>query len=158
MIDRVTLNFSWLEEGAVAGCRGPRTDEEIAFLRSLGVRALVRLAPERETGLTSEDVQRGNIRDCYEPVSDWTAPSQDQIDRVINFIGDAVAKSEAVVVSCGAGCGRTGTILACYLVSRGLRPDAAIQKLITLRPCSDEILSVPGQEEAVFEFFRRTKR
>jgi len=153
---RITgLNFSWLEEGRVAGCRGPRTDGDLAFLRSLGVKALVRLASNEESGLASADVQRSGIHDCYEPVHDWTAPSQEQLCRVIDFINRAVASAEAVAVSCGAGYGRTGTVLACYIVSKGVPPEAAIEQLIAARPCSREILRVPGQREAVFEFYRR---
>jgi atypical dual specificity phosphatase len=56
---------------------------------------------------------------------------------------------------CGAGMGRTGTILACYLVSLGIPAEDAIRQLIEKRPCSREILNVPGQREAVFEFERR---
>jgi atypical dual specificity phosphatase len=55
-------------------------------------------------------------------------------------------------VSCGAGCGRTGTVLACYLVSSGHSAEGAIQQLLALRPCACEILVVPGQREAVLEF------
>lgn len=51
-------------------------DEVRAVLSRLGVRALVRLAAEDETGLCGSDVERHAIRDCYEPVQDWTAPSQ----------------------------------------------------------------------------------
>jgi atypical dual specificity phosphatase len=152
------LNFSWLEERVVAGCRGPRTDGDLSFLASVGIRALVRLAAEDETGLASADVQRYAISDCYEPVPDWTAPSQQQIDRLIDFIRKAVENGQAVAVSCGAGYGRTGTVLACYLVSKGLAVEAAIERLIAVRPWSREILRVPGQREAVFEFYRRTQR
>lgn len=151
------LNFSWLEVGRVAGCRGPRTDEDLASLRSLGVQALVRLAAEEETGLGSTDVARNAIRDCYEPVRDWTAPSQEQLDRIVGFVNDAVAHSEAVAVSCGAGYGRTGTVLGCYLVSIGAPPEVALERLIAARPCSREVLTVPGQKEAVFEFYRRAR-
>lgn len=152
------LNFSWLEEGVIAGCRGPRSDPDLAFLVSVGIRALVRLAAEEETGLAASDLERFGITDCYEPVRDWTAPTQEQIDRVIDFIGGALASGEAVAVSCGAGYGRTGTVLGCYLVSKGLPAQAAVDKLIAVRPCSREILSVPGQKDAVFEFHRRTQR
>jgi atypical dual specificity phosphatase len=155
---RVALNFSWLEDGLVAGCRGPRTNEDLAFLASIGIRSLVRLAAEPETGLSGPDVQRYAISDCYEPVPDWTAPSQKQIDRVVAFINNAVEKAEPVAVSCGAGYGRTGTVLGCYLVSKGLTAEAAIERLIVCRPCSKEILNVPGQKQAVIDFQRRTQK
>jgi atypical dual specificity phosphatase len=151
----MALNFSWIEDGLVAGCRGPRTDEDLVVLRSLGVHALVRLAGEAETGLTKGDVEQNTLQDCYEFVPDMTAPSQKQIDRVIRFINRALTNKETVAVSCGAGCGRTGTILACYLVSRRLSAEAAIEKLIAIRPCSREIFRILPQKEAVFEFHRR---
>jgi hypothetical protein len=67
----VSLNFSWIEEGLVAGCRGPRTDVDLAWLADFGIRALVRLASEEETGLRVSDVEHQGIRDCYEPVTDF---------------------------------------------------------------------------------------
>jgi atypical dual specificity phosphatase len=155
--DSTEMNFSWLEESAVAGCRGPRTAADLMFLASVGIRALVRLAHEDETGITAADVQQHEIDDCYEPVKDWTAPSQEQIDRVVYFVNQAVANGKAVAVSCGAGYGRTGTILGCYLVSKGLSADEALRGLIEARPCSREVLRVPGQKEAVVEFHRRTQ-
>jgi atypical dual specificity phosphatase len=152
------LNFSWLEGGVIAGCRGPRSDNDLEFLRSVGICGLVRLAAEQETGLSSADIQRHAIHDCYEPVSDCAPPSQQQIDRILAFVENMVGNDCSVAVSCGAGYGRTGTILACYLVSKGSPPEVAIEQLITMRPCSREILRVPGQKEAVFEFYRRQNR
>ena len=149
------MNFSWLEEYRIAGCRGPRTNADLRFLASVGVGALVRLACEDETGITCADVERHGIEDFYEPVEDYTPPSQKQIDRVLIFIRRALKSAKAIAVSCGAGYGRAGTILACYLVLGGLTADEAIWRLIAVRPCSDELLRVPGQKEAVQEFHRR---
>ena len=128
----VAMNFSWLEQGRIAGCRGPRSDNDLAFLASVGIQTLVRLAHEEETGIYTADVEANGIEDCYEPVSDWTAPSQHQIDRIISFVHNAIEKGRPVAVSCGAGCGRTGTVLACYLVSTGYSAEEAIQQLLAL--------------------------
>jgi len=44
-----TLNFSWLIEGEIAGSAAPASEEELAYLRSQGVRAIIRLAhPEND--------------------------------------------------------------------------------------------------------------
>lgn len=149
------MNFSWVESGTVAGCRGPRTDEDLKFLVSVGVSALVRLAHKDETGIDVFDVLSHGIEDFYEPLEDYTPPSQEQIDRVVRFVKDAVMNGKAIAISCGAGYGRTGTILACYLVSKGLSAEDAIQRLIKVRSCSDEIFRVPGQKEAVYTFYHR---
>jgi atypical dual specificity phosphatase len=51
--------------------------------------------------------------------------------------------------------GRTGTLLACYLVSLGLSPDAAIQQIRTVRPGSIETAE---QEAAVAAFAQQAAR
>lgn len=154
----VSMNFSWVEQNRIAGCRGPRTDSDLAFLVSSGIQALVRLAHEDETGILKADVESNELEDCYEPIPDWNPPTQDQIDHVIGFVNNALARGKPVAVSCGAGYGRTGTILACYLVSSGHSAEDAIRLLLSVRPCSREILSVPGQREAVLEFDRRRNK
>lgn len=151
----LAMNFGWLEDCRLAGCRGPRSDRDLRFLFSMGIRALVRLAHEEETGITEHDVQQNGLQDCYEPVRDFTPPNQGQIDRVVGFIFHAIEEGKAVAVSCGAGCGRTGTILACYLVSLGRTAEEAIEELLSKRPVSREVLRVPGQKEAVEAFRRR---
>lgn len=63
--------------------------------------------------------------------------------------------SQAVAVHCALGFGRTGTMLACYLVKeRGLAAGDAIAEIRRLRPGSIETYE---QEKAVFQFYQRTK-
>src|SRR5688572_8324389 len=88
----VAMNFSWLEGARLAGCRGPRSDADLSFLSAVGVRALVRLASDEETGICRDDVDRHGIQDCYEPVTDFTPPGQDQIDRVVRFVTRSLAE------------------------------------------------------------------
>jgi len=58
-------------------------------------------------------------------------------------------------VSCNAGYGRTGTVIACVLVTTGMSADQAIAELITKRPGAREILQVPGQAAAIRDFAGR---
>ena len=57
----------------------------------------------------------------------------------------------AVVLHCFAGKGRTGTILACYFVEKGMRAEDAIAQVRELRPGSIESFS---QEIMVEDFAR----
>ncbi len=154
----VAMNFSWVEKDRIAGCRGPRSDKDLAFLTSSGICALVRLAHEDETGIPKADVEAHGLEDCYEPIRDWNPPPQTQIDRIVEFVCSALARGKPVAVSCGAGCGRTGTVLACYLIASGRTAEDAIQHLLSVRPCSQEILTVPGQKDAVLKFGQRREQ
>jgi atypical dual specificity phosphatase len=90
-----------------------------------------------------------HLVDMFEPVPDFTPPEPDQIQRMIEFIDEQTEASRPVVVSCYAGIGRTGTVLACYLVHRGREPAEAITMLRELRPGS---IQTPEQEAAVYAY------
>lgn len=119
-INNSQLNFSWVIEGKLAGCAGPFLREELEFLYSQGIRALVRLADTGETAFERQDIIDAGMEDFHEPIPDFTAPRQEQVDRVIEFIRTNIIRGKPVAVSCGAGIGRTGTFLTCYLVAEGL--------------------------------------
>jgi len=61
-------------------------------------------------------------------------------------------KKMGVAVHCTAGLGRTGVVLACHLVTRGMSADNAIARIRRLRPGSIE---TDEQAIAVDEFARR---
>ncbi len=110
------LKFSWVIDRLLGGCAKPCDEEHLEFLFSQGVRALVRL---EKGGFESQDLKNYGIADLQEYIPDFTAPSKIQIDKIIIFIKSHLNKGEPVAVSCGAGIGRTGTILTAYLISEG---------------------------------------
>jgi atypical dual specificity phosphatase len=86
------------------------------------------------------------------PVEDMEAPSQAQLDQCVSAIAKAQAHQMPVVVHCGAGQGRTGVVLACYFVTKGMTAANAIAKVRRLRPGSIE---TEEQAESVAMFGRR---
>ena len=138
------LNFGWVIHGALAGSQGPTSPRDLAFLKLQGIGAIVRMAEQTISG------ERMELVDLYEPVTDFTPPDSDQIDRMVSFIEEQIETRERpVVVTCFAGLGRTGTVLACYLVHTGYTADSAINLVRELRPHSIES---SAQEEAVAQY------
>ena len=154
--DQEAMNFAWLEKGIIAGCRGPLSSSDLSTLSSLGIRALVRLVDAHEADVTPEQVRDAGLDDCHEPIGDFKPPTQDQIDRVVAFMDTAVSRKSPVAVSCGAGYGRTSTLLACYLVRHGASAKGAIETVLATRagrePETDE------QEAAIRQFQARLKQ
>ncbi len=143
------LNFSWIVPGKLAGHSAPKSRQDLAYLKQQGILALIRMADEDKARITDTQVAAQGMSDCHEPVPDFSAPTPEQIEKMVGFIQQSLEDNRPVGVSCGAGLGRTGTVLACYLISQGLDADAAMREVRGKRPGSIE---TGEQEEVVRKF------
>lgn len=146
------LNFSWLIDKVIAGHSAPISDDDFDYLKSKGITALVRMAESDNAQVTPTQIEKAGFTDCHEPVSDFTAPKQGQVDRMIAFITESVSAGKAVGVSCGAGIGRTGTVLACYLVRKCYTAEEAMEEVKHKRGAGVE---TEDQREAVQTYAKR---
>lgn len=144
-------NFGWLIEGRLAGCAYPGGAGALAALQSCGVRALVSLSEE---ALPGQHLQAAGLACVHLAVADFTAPTLDQIRAAVAAIDGFLARGRPVAVHCAAGLGRTGTILACYLVHQGATAPDAIAAVRVRRPGSVE---TPEQEAAVRYYARHLR-
>jgi len=137
-------NFSWLEPGKVAGCARPEAESELRALREVGVSAIVSLTG---TPLEPEAVNKIGLGYLHSHISG--TPTMQQLQQIVYYIEKNNRQGKAVLVHCGEGKGRTGTVLAAYLVYRGISADEAIRQVREKRPGSIESTD---QENAVREF------
>ena len=138
-------NFSWLIEGKLAGSAIPTSFEEIEWLFDGGVKSIVTV---REESLDDDWIK--NINYLHIHSNDMGVPEFEDLVKAVDFIHQRITNNEPVMVHCLAGLGRTGTILACYLIKyQKLSADDSIQKVRESRPGS--IQSFP-QEEIIFQF------
>jgi atypical dual specificity phosphatase len=143
-------NFSWVIRGKLAGSARPENEAQLRWLRSTGIKALVCLNKERP--LDDKQMQELGFEYLFLPVKDFTAPSQENMIEFVRFARDMIEHNVPVVVCCGAGIGRTGTMLAAYLVSRCFSPEEALNMVEVKRGVGVESCS---QKEAVFEYARQ---
>jgi hypothetical protein len=100
--------------------------------------------------LTERRYRDRRFRVLQVPIRDGGVPEPEQIRRFCRIVRRAAREGARVYAHCLAGCGRTGTMVACYLVyRRRLSAADAISRVRELRACSIE---TDGQEEAVAEW------
>ena len=138
-------NFSWLIENKLAGSAIPTAIDEIQWIIEQGIKSIVTV---REEPLDAEWVK--DINYLHIMSNDMGVPEFDDLVHAVDFTHKRITSNEPVMVHCLAGMGRTGTILACYLVKyQKMSAGDAIQKVREERPGS--IQSYP-QEEMIFHF------
>lgn len=145
-------NFSWLEGEHVAGCARPDSEGALAELARRGIGLVINL---HERPHDPALLARYGLEELHLPVPDFTAPAPEQLAQGVAAIERALAQGRRVAVHCGAGLGRTGTLLAAYLVHQGLSPEQAIARVRTARPGSVETLEQVAAVEAYAEYIRR---
>ncbi|MDC8437491.1 MAG: dual specificity protein phosphatase family protein [Candidatus Nitrosotenuis sp.] len=144
-------NFSWLLDGTLAGSGMPTSFEEITWIRKQGVKSIVTMTEE---GLPDSWVN--GLEYLHVPTEDMTAPDIDKIDAAVEFIRERIQNNEPVVVHCAAGIGRTGTILASYLIKyQKMSAKDAIEMVREQRPGS---IQSQSQETAVSVYEKYLKQ
>ena len=152
------MNFSWLVPGQIAGVGQPgnrdcdlddsqeQLVEDLQLLHERGIRAIVSLT---ERPLKERLVQARNMAYLHLPVADMQPPTLADAIKFVEFAETAERENRPLAVHCGAGMGRTGTMLACYLVRKGLEAQQAMAQIRQKRPGSVETAE---QESVVREY------
>ncbi len=128
-----------LGEATVFGASRPgyadqKVREWITFMKAQGMQKVCCLLCDRQltrySNLLSVYQQEfGSTNVCWAPVKDFhLIDAELLVDKILPFLSAADRQGEKVVVHCSGGIGRTGQVLAAWLVhQRGLANQTAIQ-------------------------------
>jgi hypothetical protein len=142
-MERPHENSYWVEPGRLlageypgAKHDGVAARDKIGKILDAGVTFFVdlthpgELAPYEEL-LHEEAAQRG-LEAGYRrlPIRDVDVPRKpEEMVDILDTIDGALAAGQGVYVHCWGGVGRTGTVVGCYLVRRGLSGEAALAQI-----------------------------
>ena len=104
---------------------------EVDQLESKGVTLFLDLTQDGELEPYAQLVSRG--RHVRMPIRDFSVPGQEQLVQTLDAIDAEIAGGGVVYVHCWAGCGRTGVVVACWLVRHGRDPQSALATIAEAR-------------------------
>jgi atypical dual specificity phosphatase len=127
--------FLWLKKGLLAGTPRPGIVHDLGYdlqaLKRVGVTCLVSLT---ERAPEVEEMLEYGIQNIWSPIPDMGAPSVTQAAGLCQQIDRNLQQGEVVAVHCRAGLGRTGTILATYLIWEGAEALSALETVRRVEP------------------------
>lgn len=134
-------------------------DEWIQFVQSQGIERVCCLLAGRQ--LDRDDANVGRYREAFgaekvrhAPIPDYQLATRETLtEQILPFLEEAVEQDEPVVVHCLSGIGRTGQVLAAWLVAaREYEPEAAVETVREMgRDPTEAVERGNATEEEVFE-------
>jgi atypical dual specificity phosphatase len=143
--------FSWVIEGKLAASGLPSSRGQLRWIADHGVDSILTLT---ESPLPKEWFEGTDLTAKHVRMVDHAPPSQDALSESSAFIASQLAEGRSVLVHCLAGVGRTGSVIAAYMIEHeGKSAEEAIGLLREMRPGSVE----GAQERAVREYERTVR-
>ena len=138
--------FAWIEKGRLAATGFPAGRNQVLWLTRQGVTSILTLT---EKPLPSEWTSGLNLDLKHVAMRDHAPPRIESLNESVEYIQEELGRGKCVAVHCLAGEGRTGSVLAAYMIEeRGLTAAEALGKLREIKPAFVE----RSQEKAVSEF------
>jgi atypical dual specificity phosphatase len=153
-------NLWWALPGVLAGMGVPYVDperrhqfggsltayhDELPEMYLAGIRAVVCLL---NIPSDARVFQSAGIDFRCLPINDGQPPTTDQAHEFIEFMTECRAQKLPVAVFCEAGAGRTGCMIACYLIHTGMTAAEAIAHVRSIESAAVErVLQIQFLEE-----------
>ncbi len=141
--------FVWLEEKRIAGSGYPASRGQLEWVRLQGIDAVITLT---ESPLPRALQDGMPMTFDHVPMADHRGPSFEELDGAVSVLQTRLGEGRKVMVHCLAGEGRTGCVLAAYVIR--VKRLGAAEALEAVREVKHSFVEWP-QEKSVYEFAAR---
>lgn len=140
-------NFSWFLQDKIAASGLPVGERAYRWLGDHGVSAILCLT---EDAWGEKESRNAGIEYKHIPMINKQGEIPAKLDQAVNYITESLDEGKRVLVHCQAGQGRTGMVLAAYLIKKeGYSVQDAIKYVREKRPGS---LRRPNQIDSLYEY------
>ncbi|MCA9617935.1 MAG: dual specificity protein phosphatase family protein [Myxococcales bacterium] len=147
------MGYFGLPGERLAGMADPSGAESLSRLAvDLAVQGVVAIVSLTEHGLRKTVQNELGLPVLHVPVPDLAPPTPYDVERVGDFVSSW--RPGVVLLHCRSGIGRTGTMLACLLVTRGRTAEEAVSEVRRAKPSA---INSRAQEEFIRGFARRSR-
>lgn len=151
--------LQWLVPFAVAFMSTPRIEADVTVLEeALNIGLMVTLMAE---GSLPESWFNKGTRNLFVPIENYRAPTVAQVEHIFSHAETTFQNDRAVLIHCGGGKGRAGTVAACWLVCFGFSTIrqatpvySAIEAISIVRELRPGSIETVEQERFVAEYVR----
>lgn len=154
MSDPLPAVSYWVEPARFAAGAYPAAPADLGALIAAGIGGFIDLTPARDHGGYANEalrLAREAGREALHrrfPIRDFGLPEIAAMGAILDAIDEWRAARRAVYVHCHAGIGRTGTVVACWLVRHGRAPDEALAELKRLRRFTRDAAAASPETDA----------
>ncbi|MBV6644662.1 MAG: dual specificity protein phosphatase family protein [Cyclobacteriaceae bacterium] len=144
------LGFKWIVPGELAGSPQPGLygdwDDDVSFLRNGGINYIMSLTEEP---LIQHQAEAAGFGFIHFPIRDMDIPMPRDASAAIIKLVKEIESGHTFLIHCKGGVGRTGMMGACYMVSKGISANEAIEKVRAIHP---PYIQTKNQEAFVTHF------